>query len=626
MAGGSIIGSLRVVLGLDSAALDKGLKESQSAFSKFGRDMLAIAGGIKLEKLLTSAIDSFTHAIKKSITQADEFGKAAQKVGMSVEDFSKLAYAAELSDISVETLTASMVKLDKNFAAVAAGAKGPVSQALDAMGLRAGVVNGTIKTQQDLLFAVADKFASYADGANKSRLAVTLFDKAGAGMIPLLNGGSAALREAAEEATRFGIVISKQMAADSQEFGDNLKRLGKITDGLVMQFTWFMLPALEQFSKELVATAGDGDVMKVAAQTITKALTFVAMEIAEVTMRIRNLGAEWAAFKNFMEADFLAGELPAAWEAWNKVGADLEERIKKMRETYKSFSDAVASQDPWAQQMRSYQRMSNELSRLMAGYEGLKKEAPAFSDAAEKSAEEAEKALKKLFEAGQKTFEDTRTATEAFQMEMEKLTRQYEAGAISATTYARAVQQIQFPSLTKAIDDAGNLNKQLDSFSTGSLNATSSALADIVTGTKTAKEAFADLAKAVIRDLAEMIIKAILFKTIVTPLLGGMSGGLGSFLGFSQGGSMGFGMAGGGSFMVPGGSSMTDNQMVPLNLASGERVTVDRPGSSENEARVVNVNLPKGDGFSRRYITGMVAALNDAIGDNVKLQLAPASR
>jgi len=66
MAGGSgIIGSLRVVLGADTAALDKGLKDSQAGLASFAKQVTAIVSGIGLEKALEGASMLWSMALSK---------------------------------------------------------------------------------------------------------------------------------------------------------------------------------------------------------------------------------------------------------------------------------------------------------------------------------------------------------------------------------------------------------------------------------------------------------------------------------------------------------------------------------------------------------------------------------
>lgn len=133
------------------------------------------------------------------------------------------------------------------------------------------------------------------------------------------------------------------------------------------------------------------------------------------------------------------------------------------------------------------------------------------------------------------------------QREFDLVTRQYNLSAqeqlVLATALDKKYRELgdsvavagsRFPELTRAALDATNVGKQLDQFLVTSLNNTASALTDVVMGTKTTKEAFAALAQSVLRDLAQMIIKAQLF-AVVSSFTGGSSGGIARLFGSAQG-------------------------------------------------------------------------------------------
>jgi hypothetical protein len=69
------------------------------------------------------------------------------------------------------------------------------------------------------------------DGANKTAIAVELFGRSGANLIPLLNGGARALSDATDEATRFGLIVSTEAGRAAEQLNDNLTRLGAVVRG-----------------------------------------------------------------------------------------------------------------------------------------------------------------------------------------------------------------------------------------------------------------------------------------------------------------------------------------------------------------------------------------------------------
>src|SRR5262245_23757136 len=112
-ASNAVIGALRVVIGADTAALEKGLKSAQGSVSSFGQRVGEIAAGVGLERIIEKGVKFLVGGLKDAIQAADDLNKAAQKVGLPVEELSALKHAADLADVSFETLTASMVRFDK---------------------------------------------------------------------------------------------------------------------------------------------------------------------------------------------------------------------------------------------------------------------------------------------------------------------------------------------------------------------------------------------------------------------------------------------------------------------------------------------------------------------------------
>lgn len=250
MSTGSVIGALKVVLGGDNSGLDKSLRESQGALAAFSSK--AALGLAAVAAAAAGAAVALGVKIKSSIDAADKLNKLSQSSGMSTEEFSKLAYAGELADVPVDALGKSVGKLSKALVSAATDAAGPAAQAFGAMGVAVKNQDGTLRSSSDVLKDLAEKFSGYRDGAEKTSLAIQLFGKAGAAMIPLLNGGRDGLEEAGAEAQKFGLVLDKKTTMAAEAFNDNLKRMDSIKQGLVMTLTARMLPSFERLSEVML--------------------------------------------------------------------------------------------------------------------------------------------------------------------------------------------------------------------------------------------------------------------------------------------------------------------------------------------------------------------------------------
>lgn len=626
-----VIGALRVVLGADTAALDRGLKDAQGSVAAFGNSM-KIAGAV-IAGALAGALGGAVAGIKGAIDEADKLGKMAQSIGLPVEALSKLKFAAELSDVSLTTLSTSMQQLNKNMVAVASGAGGKAAEAFRAMGIAVRNTDGTLKASDQILAEIADKFQRYEDGAAKAALAQAIFGRSGAAMIPMLNEGSEGLRRAADEAERFGIVISKDLASSAQNFNDNMTRMRKVLDGLFIQLAGHLAPALEEFSNSLVDSAKSGDVMKTAANVIVSVLASIAVNIGEVSIRLRGLAEEWTTFQRLLKADvFVSGEVTSAFKAWMAVSDQTDEKVRRLKQGFTDLQSAIDARgsDPWASQTRSLSDMNKELARGMDQW--LRMPAPIIGtgEALSKTEQQMDKstaAMVRWFDRGQKNLA---------QLEAERLGIGMSEGEYAAFKHAiegvieakkngmdqdpqtLANIQAQAVAIGEATQKLADLRVAWN-FANQQGERASGLFADVVMGAKSGKDAFKEFATSIMRDVTQMIAKFIILNTVIKPIFGALTGGAGGFFGFSQGGSIS--MASGGSFTVPGGSSMTDNQMVPLHLASGERVTVDRPGEGGLATKVIEV-VGRGYRYGRQEIEGIVEGINEATRDNIRLDLS----
>lgn len=273
MAENAVIGALRVVLGADTGQLEDGLKKGSESLKNFGRDVAAVAAGVGLEKFVEKVAESFTHLIKQSIETADQMHKMSQKIGISVESLSGLTVSATLSDLSVEELSKSMAKLNKNMVAAAAGGTNDAAAAIQYLGLSAKQL---LAAGPDVaLQKISDKFAQMENGANKTAVAIALFGRAGFNLIPLLNQGGKSMQEMTRTAQELGLVISSQTAKQSEEFMDNLKLLGLAVQGVGLTVAKYFVPSMADASKGMVKWVVDGKIVTTIAENIVRAFVFV---------------------------------------------------------------------------------------------------------------------------------------------------------------------------------------------------------------------------------------------------------------------------------------------------------------------------------------------------------------
>lgn len=186
------------------------------------RNALSILGG-------GFGVGVLVNALVGVVKQLDDLDEAAQAAGVSTgRALYELQAAARESGVGVEALDKGLVKLNVKMVDAASGGE-RAAATFRAMGVNVKDANGNLRSTEAVLADVADKFRSYRDGAEKSALAVELFSKGGAKLVPYLNQGSDALR-------RFN-GLTDEMVEDAKLAQKEIDRLALAWDRLKFSVT-----------------------------------------------------------------------------------------------------------------------------------------------------------------------------------------------------------------------------------------------------------------------------------------------------------------------------------------------------------------------------------------------------
>lgn len=273
------------------------------------------------------SVGALTAWIKSGIDAADAAHQIAQKTGLATKDVAGLQLAFKLGVGSADGMTGSMAKMSKSIV--------DGSGAYKLLGVNVKNADGSFRSTKDVLYDTADAFAGIKDGAAKTALAVEIFGKTGAEMIPMLNGGSAAMREMEEVAEKLGLTISKEVGAQADEFNDTMDKMSMIGQGMSLQIAGKLLPALVNLAQGFFETATQSDYLKRVAAALGEGLSVVtkvlgtlgysALEI--ISTLVKGAGALAGVIDNVIRGNFSAA-LAVGKEAlddigndWNKAGA-----------------------------------------------------------------------------------------------------------------------------------------------------------------------------------------------------------------------------------------------------------------------------------------------------------------
>lgn len=179
---------------------------------------------------------------KLLIDRMDKAGESAERIGTSTANFTALGYAAKLSASSTEELEDGLLKLSRSLDAAKSGA-GPAAEAFKAL----RIDPAQFSDPSDALLALSERFAEMPNGVNKTALAMAIFGKTGANLIPMLNQGRDGIARLTDEARELGEVFDDEASGAAGRFNDNLDRLKASSAGLGITVATKLMPSLNQY-------------------------------------------------------------------------------------------------------------------------------------------------------------------------------------------------------------------------------------------------------------------------------------------------------------------------------------------------------------------------------------------
>jgi hypothetical protein len=445
MAAGSIVIDLLMKTGsfeTDTKRAEKRLKELEKTAVQAGK----IIGGA-----FVAGAGALAVMVKASIDTADAMAKAAQSAGVTVEAFSGLAYAAELSGVAQEELTSSLVRLSRTASDADKGIK-TAAEAFAALDIKVQAADGTLKASDQLLAEVAERFARMEDGARKTALATELFGKSGAKLIPLLNSGAIGIAKMTQEARDLGIVIGPELGKKSEEFNDTISKIFKAGGGIGIKLAAELLEPMQAIASAILDIAKNGDEAGGVITRIGTAFRQTAVigaatvfVVGGMVREVRNLAVQVGQLYTILQAP--PGQILSSIRELSKMAGDAQRERAQALQDYLSFrNDVLYGRAPELPGIAGAMRAS---IKPTASTEGQLPKPSGGKSEAEKAAEAAQRYIDTLVKEKESIFAVT---------EAEKVLLEIRSGALKGATkaqkdYALALRA-EIDSTQAVIDDA----------------------------------------------------------------------------------------------------------------------------------------------------------------------------
>lgn len=301
------------------------------------RDQIARLGAL-------IGVGMFTGAVKNAIDAADALNDMARKTGVAVEVLGGLQYAFSKAGVDAATLEKSMVKLSANMAEVAGGNKELIAT-FNAIGVSVRDAQGNLKSTDQMLLDLADRFSELQDSPEKTALALKALGKAGADLISGLDEGSESIRAAIEEYQRYG-GITADVAAAADTFNDTVAKLQLMFSALFRQIAAAVLPTLQTLANQFAETKNTADGFKVIAEGVAVVLKMLASVAVGVVAAFKAagsaIGSVFAAIELAVRGDF-KGAMAAVREGFADVSVSAREAVQRMSAIWSSETAVIAA-------------------------------------------------------------------------------------------------------------------------------------------------------------------------------------------------------------------------------------------------------------------------------------------
>jgi hypothetical protein len=242
--------------------------------------------------------------VGKTIEAGDKFNDLSQRTGVSVESLARFNRAAATSGTDIDSVGKALGRLSRGMYEAAETGKGPTADALRTLGVSAKDAAGNLKTADQVTLEIANKFKTMPDGVEKTALAMQLFGKAGAEMIPMLNEGGAAIES-------LSVKMTGAFAKKADEYNDKLAALGGKVGALAAGITVALLPALDAVATLLTVVVDGFASLPGPIQAIVGGLALLAISFTVLAPIVASVLTVLGAFQGLAIGATIAGWLGA---------------------------------------------------------------------------------------------------------------------------------------------------------------------------------------------------------------------------------------------------------------------------------------------------------------------------
>ena len=194
----------------------------------------AIQGAIRLGQKIAGIINEYYDTV-------DEINTNSKKYGISTDTYQKWKYAAEIIDVSAETMGSSLGKMVKQMS------KAP--QKFEELGVSIYDASGNMRDSEDVFYDVVNAIGSIENETEQEVAANELFGKSFQELNPLIDAGTDALKDLGQEAEDRHVIMTPEELETMQGAKDALDKVRAQLAVALAPLIEELSPYIEQIAK-----------------------------------------------------------------------------------------------------------------------------------------------------------------------------------------------------------------------------------------------------------------------------------------------------------------------------------------------------------------------------------------
>jgi len=461
----SLVGGSRAEIIIDVNGTREARRDIESvgdSMGGMGAKIGALAKSVGALAVL-AGVAAFGSWIKSAIDATDAASDLSQKTGIAIKDLAGLELAYQMGGLEADALTSTQSKLSK---ALVDGSEG-----LEKLGIKARNLDGSLKSNKQVMYELADRFAGMEDGAQKTALAMSIFGKSGADMIPMLNGGSEGMRELDKMASKLGLTLSDEAVEQAGAFNDTLDLLMLGGQGVARGIAAELLPTLSSLAGSFLTAMTEGDRLKTVGQLIAGVFKGIYTLGAPVVQMFSTIGKVIGGFAAMATTNLTGtievlkrvagGDFTGAWDTIKKTSASTSAMVIDVgTDIGKGWVGA------WDGVVNVWTDGGNKMVDTVTGIKRAAEQAAATKKEREAAAAKQAAAANKERDAEIKVLSELSGVTTTYMEDLSRLDGMRQKGLITEERYIDAVTDLinKQPGVKAAVEAEAKARKELAEF------------------------------------------------------------------------------------------------------------------------------------------------------------------